>query len=160
MLLEDLGALLEEASVGTVGSDLFYYSAPDEAKQYTLLMYGGDGIPINWDLPRYYKVRFQAIIRAANYTDGFAIAESVMNTLTFYESETTQYYVKQCLPKEEPRPYRRGDAGILEFSLNFDIVFIKKDANFGEPVVVPEEPEVLYGFDFSQDHNGIYENLL
>lgn len=125
MLIEELAERLESLGVGIVGRDVFYHSALDGVQEYTLLMYSGDGIPINWELPMYYDVKFQAIIRHPNHEGGFILANAVKEALTFYETTTTSYHIKQCLPREEPRPYKRGDAGILEFSINFSIAFTK-----------------------------------
>lgn len=121
MYLDALADILETSTTEKV----FVYSADEDAEVYTLLMLGGDGTPIDWDLPGYINARCTAIIRHRNYEDGFNLANEVKDALTFYETTQGNYHFKQVLPREEPRPYRRGDSGILEFSINFSITFIK-----------------------------------
>jgi hypothetical protein len=126
MFLEPLAKIIQAEGVATIGTDLFFYSAPAELETYALLVFGGDGIPVDNELPGYYNTKYQVIVRASNYEDGFALAHDIKQALTFYGKKSGNITFNHSLPKDEPRPYRRNEAGIVEFSNNFIVSFVKE----------------------------------
>ena len=127
MFLEQLASVLQTAGVGTVAQNIFVHAAPTDVDNYVLLKYGPMGVPIDWYLPGYYDVTFQVIIRNVDYTNGFAVSDSVVSALTiFQETVIDNYTFKQVYPNSQPHPYRRGDAGIIEFNVMFKAYFVKQ----------------------------------
>lgn len=125
MFLETIQDILDEENVGTTGVDLFLYEAPADVQNYVLVKQGGDGIPIDWDLPNYYNVRYQIIVRNIDYVSGNTVCQSILNALSIFELTKNGIYIKYSLPREQPKVFRRSDSGVVEFSINFDIVFVK-----------------------------------
>jgi hypothetical protein len=126
MFLEELANIIQDEGVATIGTDLFYYSASPDRDTYALLMFGGDGIPVDNELPGYYNTKYQVIVRSSSYDDGFQLANDVRQALTFYGRQSGTITFNQSLPRDEPRPFRRNEAGIIEFSNNFIVSFVKE----------------------------------
>lgn len=126
MFLEHLAKVIENEGIAIIGQDLFYYSAPAEVEQYVLLMLGGDGIPFDNEVPGYYNTKYQVIVRSASYSEGFALANDVKEALTLYGRKVDNITFKHSLPRDEPRPYRRNEADIVEFSNYFLVSFVKE----------------------------------
>lgn len=126
MYLDALAKIIETEGVAILGENLFTYSAPAEVEYYALLVLGGDGIEFDNETPGHYNTKFQVIVRATSYEDGFALADDIKQALTFYGKKVDKFSFKQSLPRDEPRPFRRNEAGIIEFSNNFLISFSKE----------------------------------
>lgn len=126
MYLEALAGIIQDEGVATIGSNLFVYSAPAEQENYALLMLGGDGIPFDSQLPGYYNTKYQVIVRYKTHAEGAAFANDIKDALYFYGKTKGGIIFKHSIPKDEPRPFRRNEAGIIEFSNNFLISFVKQ----------------------------------
>lgn len=126
MFLHAIAKKLENDGIALIGDSLFVYSAPAEKQNYILLMLNGDGVAFDPQTPGYYNTKYQVIIRYVNYEDGLALAQTVKEALHFYNQKYVDIVFKHSIPRDEPRPFRRNDAGIIEISNNFLASFVKE----------------------------------
>lgn len=129
MNLEAVATYLAANGCGTVGTTIFVTEMPAEAVEGILLMGSYGGTSVDWHLPDYYKTDFRVVVRSASYESGMTLAKKASKTLTSpagFTSGTLQ--VKQSLPENLPRPYRRSVAGYWEFEVDVLIVFYEENA--------------------------------
>ena len=125
MDLNPLVRYLENQGVGVVGKDLFSFSMPDSVTRGVVLMAPLSGVKVDNELGRcYFEGKFQAIIRDPSYQDGYERAEEVRNALTKDYLVVEGQTFKKIHPKHLPVPFKRSDGNQIEFSINFDIVFV------------------------------------
>lgn len=124
--VEDLGTLIESAGLGTIGKDLFLYHSPAEVENCIIVFPSNEPAAIDAELPFYRKARFQLIVRNVRYQDGLDVSKALSDALTFTEKETTQMKIKRCRPLYEVRIYRRSEAGVIEFSVTYELIYVLK----------------------------------
>jgi|SaaInlStandDraft_7_1057024.scaffolds.fasta_scaffold36118_4 hypothetical protein len=115
---------IQSNGIGTVGRDIFLYNMPDSINVGILFTSSLSGTKIDHELPNYRKRNFQIIVRSDNYVDGLAISESIMGVLDFANTDVDNYFVKFVRPRTEPVVYPVSEGDYIEFSLNFETVFI------------------------------------
>ena len=122
----DIVTLLENAGLGTSGTDIFAYHSPPDVHNCIIVYPSNDPPPVDPQTPYYYRGKFQVIVRNADYNAGIEICKAVQAALTINETETAQMKVKQCRPLYQARIYRRSGSGALEMSINFQIIYVQK----------------------------------
>jgi len=122
----DILTLLENAGLGTVGTDIFAYHSPAEAHNCIIVYPSNDPPPVSPETPFYFRGKFQVIVRNSDYAAGIEVCKAVQAALTFYNTETAQMNVKECRPLYQARIYRRSGSGDLEMSINFSITYVQK----------------------------------
>jgi hypothetical protein len=122
----DIVTLLENAGLGTVGTDIFAYHAPAEAHNCIIVYPSNDPPPVDPERPFYYKGKFQVIVRNADYNAGLEVCKAIQAALTFFNVDTAQMTIKECRPLFQARIYRRSGSGDLEMSINFSITYVSK----------------------------------
>lgn len=121
--LKDIKTLLIDAGVTT---HVYLYTSPAESSTCIILLPSFDPLPIDHELPGYMKGKFQTIIRHGEDEAGMLLAKDIADKLTLLTTEATTINIKRCHPLHEARRYRRSDSGVLEFSINYEIVFVYK----------------------------------
>lgn len=121
-----IAEILESASMGIVGADIFVYHAPPEKQDCMILYPSAEYNVIDPETPTYYTSRFQVIIRNAKFQEGIELCKQIETVLTIFNQDTTDIKIKRCRPLHQARVYRRADSGLIEFSINFDIRYIIK----------------------------------
>jgi hypothetical protein len=125
--IEDIGSIIQDAALGTVGTDIFLYHAPAETKCPYIIVYPSNDPPvIDPERPYYLKGKFQTIVRANSYQEGIALSKSLSDALTFFNVETIQMTIKECRPLYQVRVYRRSDSGAIEFSVTYQVTYVQK----------------------------------
>lgn len=122
----DILTILENAGLGTVGSDIFAYHSPPEAHNCIIVYPSNDPPQIDPELPDYFRAKFQVIVRNSDYVAGIDVCKQAQAALTFTNTETAQMRVKDCRPLYQARIYRRSASGDLEMSINFSIIYVTK----------------------------------
>lgn len=115
-------------SVGSLklkkGTNLFASSMPAECQNGVLLLGPYHGSPINHELRGLVRTEFTFIVRATDWDKGDAQARAVIKALTTYgDRKMGSILVKQLLPLNEPRDYRRSAGGFWEFEVDNSIVY-------------------------------------
>lgn len=123
---EDIAVLLENAGVGTIGTDIFAYHSHPDVSNCIIIYPSNDPPAIDAERPYYMRGKFQIIVRNANYQAGLELCKTIQATLTFNEVETAQMKVKQCRPLYQARVYRRSGSGELEFSITYQVIYVQK----------------------------------
>jgi hypothetical protein len=126
--VEDIGTIIENAGLGTVGTDIFLYSAPADpsAMPFTIVYPSNDPPIIDPERPYYLRGKFQTIVRANDYQSGLLLAKALSDALTFFNQETPLMKIKECRPLYQVRVYRRSDSGAIEFSVTYKITYVQK----------------------------------
>lgn len=126
-ILDDLGAFLATAGVGTVGTNIFLGRLPDDPDKCLALFespvqggpqdtFGRDTAPV-YELPG-----LQVQSRAATYTEARSFIQSAWNELVKIGNETlTATYYLRCEPLESPVPLDRDDAERMKFKADFRV---------------------------------------
>ena len=124
--VEDIGTLIENAGLGTIGNDLFLYHSPAEVENCIIVYPSNDPPPIDGELFYYRRGKFQTIVRNTRYQSGLDLSKALSDALTLTNIETDKMKIKRCRPLYEVRVYRRSEAGPIEFSVTFEIIFVTK----------------------------------
>lgn len=122
----DILSILENAGLGTTGTDLFAYHSPPDVHNCIIVYPSNDPPQINPETPFYMRGKFQVIVRNADYAAGIEVCKAVEAALTINESDTEQMHIKQCRPLYQARIYRRSGSGDLEMSINFQVIYVQK----------------------------------
>lgn len=130
MNLKAIAAHLIANRVGREGETLFVTEMPRECREGILLMNGPHGTPIDHELPGWRNTGFRIIVRAADYGRGLELANRASDALTLHHTTVmtardTSIEMRQSLPFNEPRPYRRSEGGYWEFEVEIDCKYIQ-----------------------------------
>lgn len=125
MKLEAIAAYLDGLGRGVPGQSLFVNHMPAECFEGILLLDTYAGTQINHYLPGWRDTGFRMVIRSADYPQGKSLADTLVTDLTI-QTETAMegITVRQVLPVNEPRPYRRSAGAYWEFEVDVDIVYL------------------------------------
>lgn len=132
MWLEDIANYIRSANIDGIGSKVFIYTmkATDTGAMITS---HNTGLPVNNDIPDYYKGPFQLIVRANDPRSANAQATAIWNLLNSHEKEKLgqgvtfelpSIFVNFIYPRHLPVVYPRSDGDFFEASVNFDICFV------------------------------------
>lgn len=124
--INDIVALIENAGLGTLGTDLFKYSAPAEVAECIILYPSNDPPIIDPERPFFLKGRFQTIIRCKTHDYGIEKSKELLTGLTKFNVEGALSKIKEVRPLHQPRVYRRADSGSLEFSITYQVTYVQK----------------------------------
>jgi len=116
--ISDLADYLEDQSVGTVGTNIFYSYMPDDVETGVALFDTGGLTPDPY-LPT-KEPTFQAFVRGTDYDAGKALLDQVRNALHQISGQTigaTYFYF--ILANAEGGHIGRNERGEDEFSINF-----------------------------------------
>lgn len=123
MNLMPIAQALENAGLGMMGQTIFINMIPIECPQGILLRSPLSGTKIDYELPGYYRTKFQLIVRAGSYAAGEALAASVFAALTIKETQLGTMYVRYMRPMTKPAVFPLSKGNLLEFAAYFDVVF-------------------------------------
>lgn len=127
MNLIPIADMLEAAGTGTQGTSLFVGEMPADCDQGVLLLNGYYGTPIDPYLKHYRRTSFRIIVRSPgdSYDQGEELAWACIDAATIHvERQLGPLLIKQMLPQNEPRPYRRSAGNYWEFEVDVDVNFV------------------------------------
>lgn len=126
MKLEAVASLIAQAGIAVPGENLFVYHLPDSVLNGVLIVDSSTGEPIDYEVIGFRKTSFQIIVRASTHSVGKEMAERIMNLLTITKQQIAPgFSVKYMRPRHEPVVYPISEGGHLEFSVNYDVSYIK-----------------------------------
>lgn len=123
MNLMPLLDLLDNAGIGSQGTSLFLNMMPLETTQGVLLRPPLTGTPINYELPGFYKTRFQAIVRASKFEAGQDLAAQVAAALTLVETQVETLYIRYCRPTAKPVSFPLSNGSMVEWNIPFEVCY-------------------------------------
>tara|TARA_R110000851_G_C13102760_1_gene569250 strand:- start:33162 stop:33545 length:384 start_codon:yes stop_codon:yes gene_type:complete len=126
MKLEPIAQHLVTEDVAEQGVDLFIYNMPSGVEIGILLISSLSGTEIDYELPGFKRTSFQAIVRHTEFVEGRELADLVSSTLTLKNGTMLDnLLVRYIRPRHEPVVYPVSEGDYLEFSINFDAVYIE-----------------------------------
>lgn len=137
MQVEQIAALLAAANLGIAGQTLFVNTMPAAIMTGIVVMPSLSGNPIDWELGGNFRnnASFQVIVRVptSDYRDGYNLATSVANTLTIQTDtqiaaiapDIPACKILYMRPRHEVISYPRTQNGFVEFSVNYEMAFVK-----------------------------------
>lgn len=115
---------LQAQGLGTVGQTIFVTEMPASCKAGILLMHRYQ-TRIDHELPGWRDTGFRLIARHEQYTPGEALAAGAGGALTIWQdTQMDNLLVRKMLPQTDPQPYRRSEAGVWEFEVEVETVYI------------------------------------
>ena len=129
MNLTPIAEKLIALNLGVPGTSLFIDEMPSTCKFGILVRSPLIGTKIDHELPKYFKGQIQVIVRSSKRAAGDALAYRIMDELTLH-SETlvddagVGVLINQMLPETLPIIYPRSDGNGIEWSINFDLVYV------------------------------------
>jgi hypothetical protein len=126
MNIEAVAVYMEMSGLGRRGQSVFVTEMPSECREGVLMINRYSGSRIDHELPGWRDTGFRAVVRSPEYSRGYAMAERVGKLLTIHQDVVMGgvILVKQCLPMNDPLPYRRSDGGFWEFEVDVECIYI------------------------------------
>lgn len=125
MNLMPLAQKLEDDGLGLMGTSIFINMIPAECPQGILLRNRLQGTPINYELPGYYKTKFQLIVRAQSYDAGETLIAEAFASLTMSERALGDVTVRFMRPSTLPVVFPLSKGNLLEFAADFEVVYFE-----------------------------------
>ena len=128
MNLDAITARMVALGLGEPGKTIFQNSMPADCMAGIMLRTPLTGIPIDHELPNYYRGSLQMIVRSHQHASGEALAKQLLEGFKLYNTELLDQdgrgvRIKFMLPQTLPIVYRRSDGNGIEWSINFDVVY-------------------------------------
>lgn len=114
---------LESEGLGVQAKTLFINQMPAEAPTGILLRNTLQGTHIDYELPGYFKGKFQLIIRANSYSVGDELITSAIAALTLSNVTLGDMTFKYMRPQTLPVVFPISKGNLLEFATVIDAVF-------------------------------------
>ena len=125
MFIERLAEYLEGQDAGTIGLDLFVHKLPADVKIGVLLKEPIGGTPYDPEMPGYYKIRFEVIVRHFEHEAGIAMANSVWDALFVRRAVTWEdVKVNYVRPLIRPVVFPLSEADQIEYAILVEACFI------------------------------------
>lgn len=105
--------------------DIFIHHMPETFKRGILILTGAGGAIRDPDLPDYKKARLQVVIRETEFQGGYDLAIRILNALDIHKLTQGSVYFKRVRALHDPIPFKRSDGGFIEFSINFETVYVE-----------------------------------
>lgn len=125
MNLLPIAQYIEDAGFGVQGENIFINMIPAERPVCIMVRNKLQGTLIDYELPGFYKTRFQLIVRAGDYVTGDKLISEVCDALTLTERQIGDMFVRYMRPVTMPVVFPLSKGNLLEFTNDFDIAFNK-----------------------------------
>jgi hypothetical protein len=143
------------------GHEIFVHAFPPKASGVLIILDRLEGVT-DTDMPGRYFQPFQIIVRNADLVKGRELAWKLFAHFDIeVPAELPSSVLSRCKPKHMPLPFRRSDGDIVEWSVNFDAIFLDK-RNVTHPETLPYrgQPAPSQDFDDLPDFSLLFENGL
>ena len=125
MNLFPIAQTIEEAGLGVMADTIFINMIPVDCQEGILVRNKLSGTQIDYELPGYYKTRFQVIVRTRTVPAGEEVMSQIFDALTLCEASVYEMYVRYCRPVTMPITFPLSKGNLLEIAADFEIVFIQ-----------------------------------
>jgi minor capsid protein len=131
MKLEYLAQVLQDAGLGTIGTDIFVDYMPAEVTKGVVLKNPLAGTPVDPNLPDYYRTRLQAIVRAPTRDVGNELSDRVGKALKMFNRKfydlngKLAMQINHIYPAQLPIVYPYTPGNVIEWSLNFVTSYVQ-----------------------------------
>lgn len=124
MWLEDLTNFVRDARIEHVGQSVFMYTMPHDLQPALMLTSSYAGIPVDPELPGYYKGSIQLIARAKKSSLAEAASQAASDLLTMENVDIGDTHINYLRPRHLPVLYPRSAGDYYEAAVNLDICFL------------------------------------
>jgi hypothetical protein len=125
MNLMPLATRLQTLAVGTLASTIFINMMPMEQPDAVLLRNKLQGTEIDYELPGFFRTKFQLVARGKTYQLADALIAKAITALTFAETQMTgSYFVRYSRPLTMPVSFPLSNGNLIEFACDMEICFI------------------------------------
>ena len=128
MNLLDLAEYLEAQDIGLrvkgMEKNLFLTHMPAQLRTGVLMRESAPGTVFDHELPQFYRVSFQVVVRHDDFLKGRKIAEDVSASLTVHEVTIGSMHLHYIRPRHQPFVFPASQGDLLEFSVNFDACYV------------------------------------
>jgi hypothetical protein len=122
---DHLADYMAAKGLGVLGDTLFQQEMPAKCVEGLLLLDGYYGTPIDAYLPGYYKHELRLVGRSQK---GGRVADLMNRAIALLtvkaEQEIPGLLIKQSIPQNLPRIYKRSVAGYIEMEVDFDMSLV------------------------------------
>lgn len=126
MKLNEVAMYLQVQHLGTVGRNIFVLEMPLSCNAGILLMDTYSGSRIDHELPGWRDTGFRLVVRHPDYSAGETLAERASAALTLQRDvQMGSILVRRMLPYNDPKAYRRSEAGVWEFETDVETTYIR-----------------------------------
>lgn len=123
MNLIPFAKMLEDATLGIRGQSIFVNSMPAACMRGVLLREKIKGTTIDYELPGYFRAKYQIIVRCVDYLTGEQLMEKVFACLTLSEQDVETVHYNYSRPITEPVSFPLSEGNLLEFTADFDTAY-------------------------------------
>lgn len=128
MNLLEIAEYLESLDMGLrvtgTAKNLYLNHMPAQVTQGVMLREQSPGAVIDHEIPRFYRIVFQAVVRHDNFLKGRKMAEDVSAALTLHEFTIGSMQFHYIRPRHLPFVFPASQGDLLEFSVNFDACYV------------------------------------
>jgi hypothetical protein len=118
MKTEVIAQMLVDAGLGTLGTDVFFYSMPENHPKGILVIDNPEGTPLDENLPGYKKDEFRVIVRDSDYLQAMATAKQVMTALDIYRETHGVLEFKRMKAYTDPIAFMVPLSDTIEVAVN------------------------------------------
>jgi hypothetical protein len=123
--LDQLATRLEAQGVGAVGTDIFLYNMPAQAKSGVLLLEPQLGARLDHELPGYRMVRYPITVRTSHPETGYQLAKKVISALTITRQQALGgFTVNYMRSVHEPVPFPVDEGDLVEYAVHVDTCYV------------------------------------
>lgn len=124
-LIVELGIGRNPTDAGDLPPVFIHQSPPLEGSIPTILIMDQfGGVPVNSELPDYYRTSPQIAITSNRLQTGQALADRIFKELKAFGLKKGDLMIKELRPKHMPMSYRKNEGKAYEFSINYFFVFV------------------------------------
>lgn len=120
--LSDIGNFLKVTNA-VMGGEVYLYEMPDDVNRGVLVIPPMGGLPIDPDLPRYFKATFDVVVRADHPKVARDELAAIVPLLTLGRAVWTNMTINYCRPLNTPQVFPKSEAGHYEAAVTFMICF-------------------------------------
>ncbi|MGZ8497414.1 MAG: phage tail terminator protein [Candidatus Binatia bacterium] len=108
------------------GVEIFTYHLPETVREGVLLLHNLNGAQRDPTIPHYKKAKFQAVVRSDNFESGYALSSQIIATFEAVKGHTAgNVLIHFIRPLHDPVAFPKSKGDLVEFSVNFETVFIE-----------------------------------
>jgi hypothetical protein len=121
--IEAFRDVIEAFALGKSGEGLFIMYMPAQCRNGILIRPPIAGVKIDQGLPGFRRSEYKVIVRGDSYTAVGELAELLIQSLSVKQVYFDRFYVRYVHPATEPIFYPRGDSGLFEASMSFEVCY-------------------------------------
>lgn len=116
--IDTIAQILQDRGLGTVGQDIFYFSAPETVQRCLIVLDNADETLRDESLPGYKKSRFRVVARDPDYLEAMTAANAVVAALDIHRETHGPLTFKRMKAEYDPIAFPVPDSDVIEVAIN------------------------------------------